>query len=372
MPPTSLIHNRWRPFGIALSLTGIILPLAHFFWNHWDQQRLDNKTDLYFRSDPGDESFANFSVFKILQIADLHLGEAEDTDWGPLQDVHSFRVIESVIRDEEPDLIILSGDQITANNIDQNATSYYEALGEHLGYYGIPWAMIFGNHDDAPLEIGLANGTVVKRPAKTSRPQLLNVDREFPLSLSQLGPSNLFGSSNYVLYVKDRNGVPAAQIVLLDSGGGALPQRLESNQVNWIRQQLSQQLPTIVFQHIPSEKHNFGFQNGKCAGLHEDGVAPLDQDPGIVDALLQAGNVHLLAVGHNHGNDYCCRIENSSSRLSSQSLHVCFGRHTGYGGYGRWDRGARVYELRLSHDKAFSWKSWVRLEVGDKIDRYEP
>jgi predicted phosphodiesterase len=311
-------------------------------------------------------------VFKILQVADLHLGEAEDTAWGPLQDVHSFHVLDSVIRSEEPDLIILSGDQITANNIDRNATSYYEELGQRLGYYGIHWAIIFGNHDDAPLETVLKNGTIVKRPAKTSRRQLLRVDQEFPLSKSQVGPANLFGTSNYILYVNGLNGSPAAQIIFLDSGGGSLAQKLEPDQIEWLRQNASKTLPSVAFQHIPANSQNFEFHEKNCKGFRDDVVTPLSEDPGIVQYLLQAGNVHVLAVGHNHGNDYCCRIENSTEHQKSQTLHVCFGRHTGYGGYGSWDRGARIYELELSQQGTFTWKSWVRMESGDAIDWYEP
>ena len=37
--------------------------------------------------------------FKIALFADLHFGEATSTDWGPLQDVNSARVMNTVLDD---------------------------------------------------------------------------------------------------------------------------------------------------------------------------------------------------------------------------------------------------------------------------------
>lgn len=57
-------------------------------------------------------------------------------------------------------------------------------------------------------------------------------------------------------------------------------------------------------------------------------------------------------VGHNHGLDWCCPYQN---------LWLCFARHTGYGGYGNWPRGARILEIT---EHPFSLKSWIRMEDG--------
>ena len=294
--------------------------------------------------------------FKILQIADIHLGEAEDTDWGSEQDRKTWVVLNKLISQEAPDLIVLSGDQVTANNCDGNATEYYRLLGQFLSTYGIPWATIFGNHDDMDFEIP---GTNLTKPAKYSREDLLEVDQSFALSRTQEGPSNVFGTSNYVLDISmhDR---PAARVYLLDSGGGALPKEIQQNQVEWLTKQFSfsPQLPAVAFQHIPSK--DFFFDDTLCQGLDGDGgFEPVDYDAGIARTLSHSGHVHFLGVGHNHGNDYCCPY-------SDTKMHVCFGRHSGYGGYGSWERGGRVYELTIHEEDqhALHWKSWVRLESG--------
>jgi hypothetical protein len=297
--------------------------------------------------------------FKILQIADIHLGEAEDTDWGPEQDRKTWVVLDKLISLESPDLIVLSGDQVTANNCDGNATEYYRLLGQFLSRYGIPWATIFGNHDDMDFEIP---GTNLTKPAKHSRKDLLEVDQSFFLSLTQEGPSNVFGTTNYVLDIPmgDR---PAAQIIFLDTGGGSLPQAIQQNQVEWLEKEFSfsSNLPAVAFQHIPTQ--DFHFNEDVCQGFHGEEVGSVWFDAGIARTLSNSGRVHFLGVGHNHGNDYCCPY-------SDTQMHVCYGRHSGYGGYGALERGARLYQLTIHEEDphALQWKSWVRLESGRIVD----
>ena len=57
-----------------------------------------------------------------------------------------------------------------------------------------------------------------------------------------------------------------------------------------------------------------------------------------------------IFVGHNHGLDWCCPYE---------KLWLCFARHTGYGGYGDWPRGARIIEIT---QQPFSFRTWIRME----------
>jgi predicted MPP superfamily phosphohydrolase len=331
---------------------------------------------LEFRKSQEGRETDPFYAFHILQIADIHLGENSWTDWGPEQDRKTWIALDRLILLEQPDLIVLSGDQLTANNVDVNATAYYLQLGHRLNTFGIPWALIFGNHDDAPFETGDVNGT--RYPAKTSRRKLLKAHRDFDLSLTMSGPESVTGVTNYWLDIflpvtddddGEQRAKVAARVLLLDSGGGALTQQIDTSQLDWYLETrpFDPNAPVVAFQHIPSSVKDFAFESTQqCKGLQDDGIAGLDNDAGIVEALSDAANVHFLAVGHNHGNDYCCRH-------STSSLHLCFGRHSGYGGYGRWDRGARVYQLKLNQTSGWAgWKSWVRMESGEVVDEYDP
>ena len=299
----------------------------------------------------------------------MHLGEDPFTDWGPAADEKSVRVIHDLIGIEEPDLIVMSGDQLTANNVDANATIYYNLLADAM--QDVPYAMIFGNHDDADFEKGYyPNGTIIRHHAKTSRMQLLQTDRLHHSSLTRAGPKNVFGVSNYVLpvYSRDTDSVKL-QIILLDSGGGSLEQEVVQNQIDWLQSQRLVGVDAVAFQHIPTEQ--FRFRNQTCSGWRgQSGVSPLRRDPvGEISHLLQEdAPLHFVAVGHDHGNSYCCPVGNSS-------LNLCYGRHSGYGGYGEkyWQKGGRVFELKLANDDdVLTWRSWVRLESGEMVDRYDP
>lgn len=61
-----------------------------------------------------------------------------------------------------------------------------------------------------------------------------------------------------------------------------------------------------------------------------------------------------IFVGHNHGLDWCCPYE---------KMWLCFARHTGYGGYGNWPKGARIIQIT---ENPFSTVSWIRMENGTK------
>jgi predicted MPP superfamily phosphohydrolase len=257
--------------------------------------------------------------FVILQIADIHLGEAASEDWGPEQDRKTFIALDRCLGYEAtPDLIVLTGDQLTANNVDSNATTYYELLAEKLSEYNVPWALIFGNHDDAPLDPPHGYVTTSHMEdehaiptSKTSRMDLVLADQQFENSLTEYGPKELFGTSNYWLSIYDAvlPDVVAARIVMFDSGGGSLPQQITDDQIDWFWQRYAeypQHVPIFAFQHIPSTISDFAYDDSKCFGTHIDGATPLEHDAGIVNALAQAGNVYLLGVGHDHESDYCC------------------------------------------------------------------
>ena len=348
----SIIHQQWW----RLSL----------FWSQNSASNLSGRSfELANRKNNQDSSAT--AVFRIMQIADIHLGEAEYKAWGPEQDRKTWVALDRLVKAEGAeniDVLILSGDQLTGNNVFANATAYYKILAQKLSVYGIPFAMIFGNHDDAPFEYEGADGQIHKITAKTSRRQLVDALGSFDLSLTRAGPSDVFGVSNYWLDVWLNDSDVGSRIAFFDSGGGSLEQQVNTSQLDWFIETNSRNdLPVVVFSHIPTSEFFF---DDTCQGDKNEGVATLSYDAGFIDTLQAAKNVHFVGVGHMHGNDYCCPLANQSI------LHLCFGRHSGYGGYGRWERGARIYELSVTNKSRFSWMSYVRMESGQIQDIYVP
>jgi predicted MPP superfamily phosphohydrolase len=343
------------------------------------EKRNSEDGNLRFRSIVNDQG-RSVLRFKILQLADLHFGENPWTDWGPAQDRRSSIAIQSYIRDENPDLVILSGDQLTSKNIDANATMYHSKIIAAMleAKPEIKWATIFGNHDDEMYRRTYDDGTIVQHDAKTSREDLVALDMAYKGSYTLQGgaPDFVSGTSNYVLFIQgDTDTDVLLNTYFFDSGGGHIAKMNHQNQITWFRNQQNQtpKIPSVAFQHIPTSEDAFAYRGNICGGPSGEGVSPVNTDSGLMQALIDDGSVHFMSVGHNHGNDYCCPANGNINSV----LSLCFGRHSGHGGYStykdgvKWDKGARIYMMEYEEDR-FNWSSYVRTENGNIEDEYQP
>ncbi|GKY96602.1 hypothetical protein MPSEU_000619800 [Mayamaea pseudoterrestris] len=315
---------------------------------------------------------SRIETFKIVQITDIHLGETNAGE----QDPYTFETIRTVLSLEQPGLIVLSGDMVTSEVIRTNADDYIRQLASVLEPFNVPWCLIFGNHD-------VAYYSETDRPARVGRSRIVRVDQASSLlSLTQLGPNYIFGESNYWLdiYASD-DATIASRVLLLDSGGGMLPEKIDASQVDWFQATNDPNIATFCFQHLPTA--DMTYSSNKCFGDTMTGmIDPLVTDNGMMNALMDAQNVGFVAVGHNHGNSYCCPFENdnvssnrwTSSSSSNSNMHYCFGRQSGYGGSPAFrEHGARVYELGFDPvGGTIQWRSYVRTERGRSIDEYYP
>ena len=81
--------------------------------------------------------FSGNGEFKILQFTDTHLIPSNATT--PLV----WENIRNAVTAEKPDLIMLTGDQVYAKPALEN----YRILLDTLDKFGIPYGLVFGNHD---------------------------------------------------------------------------------------------------------------------------------------------------------------------------------------------------------------------------------
>ena len=311
-------------------------------------------------------------LFRIAQFADLHYGEAPSLPWGPEQDRNSSRVMRSVLATEGPlDLVVFSGDQITGNNVVANATAVMAEVFEEVVRSQTRFGTIFGNHDDAALDPPASLRSQPRRRrlglSTTTRRELLAFELAHygALSLTCGGSAAAPGGgvdagalpeqcptiaapsvSNYFILLPNSTS-PRAVLYFLDSGGGSYDEELLPAATSWLAataaaltSRFGGPLPSLVYVHIPSPEFAAAFPGapGACEGMAEDGITPTVGSNALVATLLAAGGARAVFVGHDHGNAWCCRYA---------ALSLCFARHTGYGGYGDWDRGARIVELQL-------------------------
>ncbi|KAG5653410.1 hypothetical protein H0H81_000697 [Sphagnurus paluster] len=186
--------------------------------------------------------FSRNGKFKILQVADLHYsvsqGSCRDTDVTPC--VHSDNLTTTLLGKaldaEKPDLVVFSGDQLNGQRTSWDPKSVLAKFAKAVTDRGIPWAAVFGNHDD---EDGLR------------REDQLILMKGLPYSLVERGPKDVHGVGNYVLKVRsaDPSKTHLLTLYFLDSGSyargymsffGLVPTAydwIRETQINWFLQQ---------------------------------------------------------------------------------------------------------------------------------------
>lgn len=301
--------------------------------------------------------------FKVVQFTDLHYGNNEQ------ENDQTFVVQDAILAAEKPDLVIITGDLISGYEWQRTGgKDWFKRLWKKLVAPMIKhktrWAIALGNHD---VEGDLNGEEIVK------------LDMSEELSMTQLGPSNIAGASNYYLPIYSYNSTEIGQVLwVFDSGNtGCLDVKgwgcVEYNQIEWYRntsraiaQQQRTVVPALAFFHIPLYEHlDLWNVHGVYGDLGEgEGVCCSSVNTGLYSAMKQVGDVKGVYCGHDHSNDYIGDYH---------GISLGFGRKTGYGCYGPpfgWKHGARVLEIERNK---FGANTWLRLEDGTiEIQKHNP
>lgn len=250
--------------------------------------------------------------FKIMQVADLHLstglGICRDPE-PPTKhceaDPRTLDFIGKLLDQEQPDLVVLSGDQVNGETAPDVQSAIFK-FADLFVKRKIPYATIFGNHDDE---------------SSWSRSTSMILLEQLPYSLSQHGPTNIAGVGNYVLEVEAPGGSThaALSLYLLDTHTYSPNERqfhgydwLKDDQIQWFRK-TAQNLKTkhkkymkihmdMAFIHIPLPEYRH--EHNRIIGGWREGVTAPNFNSGFRDALVEEG-VLVVSAGHDHANDYC-------------------------------------------------------------------
>ncbi|KAJ7091319.1 Metallo-dependent phosphatase-like protein [Mycena belliarum] len=345
--------------------------------------------------------FSRDGRFKILQIADLHYsvaaGTCRDTPASlgcptGSDNLTTTSLIATVLSIEKPDLVVFTGDQLNGQGTSWDPKSVIAKFSRAVAEQGIPWAVIFGNHDE---ETGW-----VKKEEQVKLMQAL------PYSLVEPGPKDIHGTGNYLLKVKsaDPSKTHLLTLYFLDSGsystgiynlwGLFMPTAydwIHRDQIDWFmkesasikpiqrpftpdgtkdlgsswKRQSSDQLTpqmsklakpnAMMFFHMPLPetyaKADTG-TNGRVLDIGISGLEPKGDakksdgffEKGILQALesdhvsSNVPEVKIIGHGHCHLTENCRRVK---------GVWFCFGGGGSYSGYGKlgFDRRFRIYEI---------------------------
>ena len=249
-----------------------------------------------------------YGKFKIMQVADLHLstGLGKCRDALPVghnggncdADTRTLGFVEKMIDEEKPDLVVLSGDQVNGETAPDSQSAVFK-FAEMLKRHQIPYAAIFGNHDDE---------------GDLDRAATMALMQDLPYCLSEAGPTDIDGVGNYLVEILGRGSTShsALTIYLLDSHSYSPDERqfrgydwLKPNQINWFKK-TSQTLKDkhkeythihmdLAFIHIPLPEYRNLDGHQAVGNWSEPPTAP-GFNSGFKDALVEEGVV-LLSCG---------------------------------------------------------------------------
>lgn len=239
--------------------------------------------------------------FKIMQLADLHLSTglgvcrepvpAEVIPGHPCEaDPRTLEFVERLLDEEQPDMVILSGDQVNGETSKDAQTALFKSV-KLLTDRKIPYAAIFGNHDDE---------------GDLNRSELMAIYEDLPYSLSSAGPEDIDGVGNYVVEVlgHGKTSHSALTLYLLDTHSYSPDERqfrgydwIKPNQIRWFQnearalktkhQAYTHMHMNMAFIHIPLPEYRDS-NNYFRGGWAETPTAP-GFNTGFKDALEDEG-----------------------------------------------------------------------------------
>ncbi|HZK38522.1 MAG TPA: metallophosphoesterase [Clostridia bacterium] len=301
-------------------------------------------------------SFGTDGKFTILQMADI-----QD---GPVM----MPIVKDFLRDivpaTNPDLIVLTGDNFSGGScrtgiraldriLVKIAISQYMSV---LNSYGVPIAMVFGNHD--------AETTVNKE-------QQLEIYSTYANSISYDEGDDIYGRGNYnvPIYASENSDDLLYNLWMIDSNmyddinGGY--DYVHQSQIDWyvrVSNQLKAQnngipVPSLMFQHIivpdifdaflqvdagtegaiahSGNHYVLNPANTKNGVMHECPCPPITNS-GQFDAVVNQGDVVAMAFGHDHTNTFV---------VEHRGVDLIATPGVTFASYGDEGRGARVFTL---------------------------
>ena len=307
--------------------------------------------------------FGNDGNFRIMQISDI-----QD---GTLLTPATKKFIKEVVIDAQPDLIVLTGDNISAGSatlgteavdklLVKTAINNYMSVLEEIG---IPVAVTFGNHD---------------AEEKVSKEYQMEVYTSYDCCVAIDEGDALYGCGTYNLPIYSSDGSKIAyNLWMIDSNmyddvnGGY--DHVHQDQLDWYvktsnelkAQNGGKVVPSMMFQHIivneiydvifevsEKEKDNYeyvefeddegnkkynAFRNEYLkTGVLNENPCPPSVNGGQFNTVVNQGDVVAMFFGHDHKNTF---------EVSYKGVDLVNTPTAGFGSYGDYGRGVRIIDI---------------------------
>lgn len=153
---------------------------------------------------------------RYLELRNAHFPEPEYSTYEKC-----FKYIKNAIERSNPDIIILTGDNVYGETDDDGLA--YQALIDYLDSFGIPWATTYGNHDNESATGVLGhNKMLINSKYCIFRPGMVTGNSNYNIALRQGGVIKC------VLHMGDTNGT---KVLREDVGDGILSSNVDFDSV---------------------------------------------------------------------------------------------------------------------------------------------
>jgi hypothetical protein len=318
---------------------------------------MSDESDIMLRFNPD-------RTFKIVQFNDTQ----DDQDVDP----RTIALIQAVLEDHQPDLVVFNGDNISRGpKTPEDVRTAINTIVAPVDARNIPWFITFGNHDEEHTP-----------DSGVDKEGMLAIYRSYRHNMNKPSPKDVYGAGTmHVLIYGSHERYPVFNIWGLDSGSNApkeiagqtiandlIPQGTGMPGWDWIRPSViawysttserlektfGKKIPSLMFFHIPLHEFRAMYENGERHGVigeRNEDECPGAFNSGMFATLLERGDVKGVFVGHDHVNTY-----------SGNYFGIALGYAPGVGfdtyGLAGNDknrlRGARVFLLREDDPNTF-------------------
>jgi hypothetical protein len=312
-------------FQILTPVTALVVNLGegNFFdeWSATDKFTADYCAEI--EKNPDED-------FIILNLADVQLKDDlvyED------EGEKTAEMIDSLVKETEPDLITLTGDNAWG-------TIAYIKLIHQIDSYGIPWAPVMGNHDGQCLINEFWAAYLLYKAQNC---------------LFEFGPENM-GYGNYIINITENGKIihtlfmfdthNNTEYTLKDGSTAGGYDHLWDNQIEWYKWAVKgiseiegHTVESSVFMHIPVCEYKDAWisANGSdeigvlapelapdALGLLGEGVSCPPVNNGFFDVCKDLGSTKNIFAGHDHANNF---------QIYYEGIRLTYTLKTGYGAY---------------------------------------
>ena len=312
----------WRQVAYAvfnrtkLENTDFVGNVSTDTWSENDDYCLDNTVVL--TKEAGKD-------FVVLNLTDIHMA---DFDYYGSYNVRLFAHIRALVEENQPDMITITGDLFSS---DSCVLSVHQ-LTELMDALSIPWAPIFGNHDDG---------------GNCDKNYLADVMMQSKYCLLQKGDPAM-GVGNYIINICEDNAI-VHSLLMMDSHGDGL----HENQIAWYRwAALGVNAPSSVLLHIPLAEYELAYEaawdgNGWKDGFDafggiKESICTEGGSPGFFAAVQDVGLTKNVLCGHDHTNDFS---------IVYQGVRLSYGIRLGiYGSHHPDNQGATLLTIDADGD----------------------